>query len=244
MAEVRGGPMRPGSLPGQQPAALQEKEQAKVVQQPQPQQRPAAKISAQDAARLAQQAGFQRPQKKLRGLDLGDSSHSPIPVPDDEVDTEVWSPERLESAQRHMSLASTQLDEAARAPEGKDLGEAVAASAFLPTDDGVKRLQDLADRPAPDPTPMGDVTASVREMFGIPLADDTPLGHTLLATGLLVAGCADAVEVASGRLVQAKLAAGVQRVAERSNQAVGEAQKMSKGVSLEVNRQRTMVFKR
>jgi hypothetical protein len=193
MAEVRGGPMRPGSLPGQQPAALHDKEQAKVVQQ---QQRPPGKISAQDAARLAQQAGFQRAQKKLRGLDLGDSSRSPIPVPDDEVDTEAWSPERLESAQQHMSLAGTQLDEAAKAPEGKDLGEALAASTFMPTDDGVKRLQDLADRPAQEPVPMAEVTANVRSLFGIPLADDIPLGHALLVTGLVVAGEAGAVEVA------------------------------------------------
>jgi hypothetical protein len=240
MAEVRGGPMRPGSLPGQQPASLQDKEQAKVVQQ---QQRPPGKISAQDAARLAQQAGFQRGQKKpLRGLDLGDSSRSPIPVPDDELDTDAWSPERLESAQQHMALAGTQLDEAAAG--AKELAEALAASAFLPTDDGMKRLQDLAERPAPEAVAMGEVTANVRSLFGIALADDAPLGHALIVAGLVVAGEAGAVELAGGTLVEARLAGGVQKVAERSNQAVGEAQKMSKGVSLEVNRQRTMVFKR
>ena len=110
--EVRGpGTGIPGQVQTQQPKTLNEKEAAKL--QAQQGQRP---MSAQDAARIAQQAGFQRTQKKPgKGIDLGDSSRSPIPIPDDENDTELWSTERLESAQENLSMAGAQFG--ARPPE-------------------------------------------------------------------------------------------------------------------------------
>src|SRR5437867_11884265 len=95
-----------------QAPALQEKEAAKV------QQEQRARISAQDAARVAQQAGFQRTQKRS-ALAIGDSSHAPIPLPEDDVDPDAWSPEGLDGTQENLTLAGSQFGEVARA-EGNE----------------------------------------------------------------------------------------------------------------------------
>jgi hypothetical protein len=50
--------------------------------------------------------------------------------------------------------------------------------------------------------------------------------------------------VGEGSLNEKKLAKGLQKVTERGNQAVGEAQRMNKGIDRELNVQRTFVFKR
>lgn len=240
--EIRGGGTGiPGQVQTQQPKTLNEKEASKVQQQ-----NVQGKMSAQDAARIAQQAGFQRAQKKTgKGIDLGDSSRSPIPIPDDENDTELWTPERLESAQENLSMAGAQFAEVAQGGvDGPSIGEAVVASSFMPTEQGVEKLQLLADRPAPEPLPMDEVTTNVRAFFNIELGEDVPPGQKMLVTGLVVAGEAGSVEVNDGKVNEQRLAKGLQEVANRSNQAVGEAQKMSKGVSRELNLQRTFVFKR
>jgi len=242
-----GGSGGAGFVPGQiapqpqpQKPELSQVEKAKVAQQ---QGQP--KVSAQDAARIAQQAGFQRAQKKQgKGLDIGDSSRSPIPIPDDDEDTEVWSPEILDGAQEHLTLAGTQLGEAAKAGSPEAMGEAITGSSFMPTEDGVAKLQLLADRPPPEPLPLEEVTTSVKNLFNIDLGAGVPPGQKLLATGLVVAGEARSVQVDKGKINEQQLAGGVQKVTERSNHAVGEAQKMSRGVSRELNLQRTFVFKR
>jgi hypothetical protein len=248
MSEIRGGGGGAGYRPtglgsgqvGTRPS-LNEAEQAKIAQQ----QKPQGKVSAQDAARLAQQAGFQRAQKKAgKGFDIGDSSRAPIPIPDDELDLELWTPERLESAQQNLTMAGTQFGEIAKDGDPTPMGETLAASSHMPTEAGVAKLQLLADRPAPQPMALEEVTTSVRNLFNIELGEDVPPGQKMLATGLVVAGQAEAVQVEQGKINEQKLAGGLQKVAERSNQAVGEAQKMSKGVSRELNLQRTFVFKR
>ena len=196
----------------------------------------ARRIASQDAARIAQQAGFQRlGTSKKRGFDVGDSSRAPIPIPD-EQDEDVWTQERLDNAQENLALASAQFAEAARGPEaGGSLAEALAGSSFLPTEDGVSGLQGLAEQEPPPSVALEDVTTDVKRLFNIELKDEVPLGHKVLATGLVVAGEAGCVQVEEG---------GLQKVTERGNQAVGEAQKMSKGINRELNVQRTFVFKR
>src|SRR5690349_16354325 len=87
---------------------LNEKEAEKVKAEQTHQQ-----ISTNDAARAAQQAGFQRARRRGKRLDIGDSSHTPIPLPDDEVTDEAWSPERLEAAQDSLTMASAQFAEVA-----------------------------------------------------------------------------------------------------------------------------------
>ena len=204
------------------------------------------RIASQDAARIAQQAGFQRlgPSKKKRGFDVGDSSHAPIPIPD-EQDEDVWTQERLDKAQENLSLASAQFAEAARSPEaGGSLAEGLVGSSFLPTEGGVSGLQSLAGREPPAPMALEDVTTDVKRLFNIELKDEVPLGHKVLATGLVVAGEAGCVQVDQGGLNEQNLANGLQKVTERGNQAVGDAQKMSKGIGRELNVQRTFVFKR
>ncbi len=246
--EIRGGgPMRPGGpLPSQTTQTgkpgLHEAEAEKVKQQH------GQKISSQDAQRIAQQAGYQKAQKKQgKKFDVGDSSHSPIPIPDDEDDTDVWSPELLEDAQGNLALASAQFAEVAKGAqeaEGADLAQSIVGGSHLPTEEGLKKLQDLADRKAPEPIPLDEVTTNVKQLFNIELGEDVPVGHKLLAAGLVVGGEAGSVAVEEGKLDEKRLAGGLQKVADRSNQAVGEAQKMSKGVSRELNLQRTFVFKR
>lgn len=206
----------------------------------------AKRVASQDAARVAQQAGFQRlgPNKK-RNFDVGDSSRSPIPIPDDAEDTDVWTQERLDRAQENLTMASAQFAEAARSPEaGGSLAEAVVGSSFLPIDEDVAKLQALSERAPPEPQALEDVTTDVKRLFNIELKDEVPLGHKVLATGLVVAGEAGSVQVEEGGLNERTLANGLQKVTERGNHAVGEAQKMSKGINRELNVQRTFVFKR
>jgi hypothetical protein len=234
--EIRGGVLPAG------PATIQENEAERVAQQAQKQ-----KISQADQARIAQQAGFVKAQqkKKPKGFDIGDSSHSPIPLPEDDIDPEQWSAEKLDGAQQNLGLASAQFREvAAEESPNVDLAGSVVGSSFLPTEEDLADLEDLAKRPAPQPIPLEEVTTNVERLFHIKLDQDIPAGHKLLAAGLVAAGELGSVSVDKGRLDEKKLAAGIQKITEKSNQAVGEAQKMSKGIGRELNVQRTFVHKR
>ncbi len=220
---------------------LQQKEAEQAKQQAQQQ-----KIASTDQARIAQQAGFARAgRKKKKGLDIGDSSKAPIPLPDDELDNESWTAERLDNAQQTLGMASAQFEEVAKADRANsNLGETVVGSSFLPTEQGLAELEDLGKRPAPEPIPMDEVTTNVERLFAIKLDKEVPLGHKVLAAGLVAAGECGSVDVDKGKLNEKKLAAGVQKVTERSNQAVGEAQKNIKGIDRELNVQRTFVHRR
>ena len=228
-----------GGVVPQRADQLQQKEADQAKQQAQQ-----SKIASTDQARIAQQAGFSRAaRKKKKGLDIGDSSRAPIPLPDDDLDDESWTAGRLDDAQQTLGMASAQFEEVAKA-DGAEMGETVVGSSFLPTEDGLAELEDLAKRPAPEPIPMDEVTTNVERLFNIKLDAEVPLGHKVLAAGLVAAGESSSVDVDKGKLNEKKLAAGVQKVTERSNQAVGEAQKMNKGITTELNVQRTFVFKR
>ena len=107
---VKAGEVREplGPLPLQN---LQQKEADKVKKE-----QASKATSAADAARIASQAGFQRAQRKKGKLDVGDSSRAPIPLPDDDIDSEAWSAERLNGAQESLGLASAQFVAARMAP--------------------------------------------------------------------------------------------------------------------------------
>ncbi|MEO1172052.1 MAG: hypothetical protein AAFX94_08360 [Myxococcota bacterium] len=218
--------------------SLNQAESQKVKQQQ------SNRMSPADQARLASQAGFQKlgARKKGKGIDIGDASGAPIPLPADEVDPDEWSQEKLEGAQGNLSLAASQFEEIAE--EGGDIGEAVVGSSFLPTEDDVSRMQVLADREPPQPVEFEDVGTDVGRFFGIELDDTVPTGHKLLATGLVVAGESESVNVGENGADEAKLAAGVKKVAEKGNQAVSQAQMMNKGINQQVNYNRTFVVKR
>ena len=125
------------------------------------------------------------------------------------------------------------------------MAEALVGSSFLPTEQDVQRMEALAAREAPEPVPLDDAQSNVERLFNIPLGDEeVPVGHKVVAVGLVVAGETESVEVDKGGLNEQKLAGGVQKVTEKSNQAVGEAQRMSKGIHRELSVQRTFVFKR
>ncbi|OGR13137.1 MAG: hypothetical protein A2341_08550 [Deltaproteobacteria bacterium RIFOXYB12_FULL_58_9] len=224
-------------LPPPQVHSLQQKEAQKTKQQAQQ-----TKISQSDQARLAQQAGFSAQQKK-KGLNIGDSSKTPIPLPDDDVDPDSWTADMLEGAQSDLAMASTQLEDISKTKDA-EMGSTLVGSSFMPNEDGLADLQDLADRPPPQPMPLEEVTTSVERLFAIKLDDEVSVGHRILVAGLVAAGEASAVDFAGGKINEQKLAAGIQKVTERSNQSVGEAQKNIKGIDRELNVQRTFVFRR
>lgn len=201
------------------------------------------KLSPADQARLAAQAGFQRlgAHKKRRGKSVDDAGESYL-APDEQVDPDDWNQETLERAQTNLSLATAQFEEIAQ--EGGDIGEAVVGGSFLPTEGDVDRMQLLADREPPPPVELEDVNTDVKRFFDIEFGDGTPTGHKLLAAGLLVAGEGESVEVVEGATNEAKLAAGVKKVAEKGNQAVTQAQMMNKGINQQVNYNRTLIVKR
>jgi hypothetical protein len=228
------------SVVPQQAPSLEQKEAQKAKEQVLQQ-----RISSSDQARIAQQAGFSRAaRKKAKALDIGDSSRAPIPLPDDDVDNESWSSERLDTAQKSLGLATAQFEEIAEGEEAADIGEAVMGGSFSPTEQGVAQLEDLAQRSVPAAPTTSEMTANMERLFAIKLDEEVPIGHKLLAAGLVAAGESGWVSVDKGRLNANKLAAGIQKVTERSNQAVGEAQKNIKGIDRELNVQRTFVYKR
>ena len=211
-------------------------------------QKQAGRISSSDAARLASQAGFQRlgPKKQTK-FNVGDGSSQQFALPEDDVDPDSWSQEGLESAQGELTLAGAQFGELAKSMEAETtLGAAVIGSSFLPTDEDLDEMDVLARRPPP-PTPMLDeVSNSVSKLFGIELDDEVPIGHKLLAAGLVVAGETAAVQVDTEKrtLREQELAGGLEKVTRRGHQAVSEAQNMNKGVSEKLNLQRTFMYRR
>ncbi len=207
---------------------------------------PKGKITAQDAARIASQAGFKRlGAKKRKGFNVGSSADQENPLPEDELDLEAWSQEGLESAQGSLTLAGSQLGDIAKAgAEGVSMGAALVGGTYLPTEEDIAEMEDLAER-KPTPIPlMEEVSNSVNQLFGIELNEDVPVGHRVLATGLLVAGEQDAVEVENGQLNEGSLAGGVEKVTKRGNQAVDDAGRMNKGIDQEINRNRTFMYRR
>jgi hypothetical protein len=247
MVDKAGG-IKPGTVQPQQiiqqqqgPKSLQDKEAQQVKDQNQK-----ARISSADAARIASQAGFQRLKKKSdKGIDIGDSSGAPIPLPNDEIEDDAWSQERLDKAQENLTLATAQFGEVARGTEEATLGASIVGSSFMPTEDDLAKMQAIAGKAGQDPQPiMDEVSNSVGRLFGIELPEETPMGHKVLAAGLVVAGEQESVQVDKGKLDEKELAEGIEKVTKRGNQAVEEAQKMSKGINKELSVQRTFVFKR
>lgn len=239
------GPVGPKPSP-QQARPLDSKPDLNQAEAQKAKLQKAQRMSSTDAARLASQAGFQRLGPKSRkAFDIGDSSSQQYALPEDDVDPEAWSQERLESAQGSLSLASAQFGEVAAAPAEVSMAAAVVGSSYMPTEEDIAEMEDLAKRPAPHPIPMlEEVSNSVNMLFGIDLGDETPVGHKVLAAGLVVAGEPESVHVDKGKLAERQLADGVQKVTKRGNQAVGEAQKMNKGVNEKLNVQRTFMFRR
>ncbi len=237
---MKAGQIRPGFVPIQpQKGDLSTKEKAQT------QKSQTSKLNQQKAANLAGREGFQRSSsKKGKGINIGDSSRAPIPLPDDETNTEAWNQETLTGAQENLSMAAGHFDEVTKANDEVSMGASVVGASFLPTEKEIKIMQNLADRPAPEPIPMDEVTTNVELFFDIKLNEDVPLGHKVLAAGLVVAGESGSVKVKDGKIKEKDLADGVQKVSEKGNQAVGQAQRMNKGVDRELNLQRTFVFRR
>ena len=236
------GPIKPSKVQSQPLSNLQQKEGQQVKQQK------AQNLTSSDRARLASQAGFQKTNRKgakKGGLEIGDSSKAPIPLPDDDVDPDAWSQEALDGAQGSFALAGSQFGEIAEAGEaGASLGAAVVGSSYLPTEEDIAEMDDIAKR-GHEPVPMMDeVSVNSAKLFGIKFPEETPVGHKVLAVGLVVAGEQESVKVGDGALDEAKLAGGIEKVTKKGNQAVGEAQKMNKGINKELSVHRTFVFKR
>lgn len=237
---AKSGGVGPGGIKPQVPNVGQQ--QTQKTNQQRAQRKP-----ANDAQRVAQQAGFHRFNKtKRRAFDIGDSSQAPIPMPDDDVDPEVWTQEGLDSAQENLAMVGSQLEEVTKQTETEQasMAEGLASSSFLPTEGGVSKMQELAERPAPEPIPMEEVSNSVKKHFDLDLEETVPMGHRLVATGLVVAGESQAVQRDGDGLSEKSLSQGLQKVTTNGNEAVRRAKDMSSGVNREVSLNRTFMFKR
>lgn len=247
---VKSSGLPTGATPGQ--LQRMQQEQSEVVNKrdkQKAQQQTKEKLSSADAARLASQAGFQRMKKgeKKKGFDVGDGSSQQFSLPQEELDTEAWSQERLESAQGSLALANSQLGEVAgqAGAAATNMAATILAGAFSATEEDLAELEDLAERkPRHEIPSLEEISGSISNLFGIQLGEDVPVGHKVLAAGLVVAGEPSAIKVDKGKLGEPELAAGMQKVTKRGNQAVSDAQRMNKGVSQQLNLQRTFVFKR
>ncbi len=225
-----GGPL-PGQIKPQQLHQQVQQKKGEGLNKKEAQQakgQKAQKATSSDASRLASQAGFQRLKKQGRkgGFDIGDGGAQRYALPEEDTQPDAWSQERLEGAQGSLSLASSQFGQMAGA-EGASasLGAAVVGSSYMPTEEDLEEMEDLARRKPPKPLPMLDeMSHSVSALFGIELDDDVPIGHKVLAAGLVVAGEQESVSVDKGKLEEKSLADGIHKVTKRGNQAVGEAQ--------------------
>jgi hypothetical protein len=123
------------------------------------------------------------------------------------------------------------------------LGQALVENMFMPTEKGLERLQALKERePEPEPD-LKAVSAGLEKLFGVRTEGASP--HEIaLAVGLVVAGQKEGISGAEGELDRAGLLEGVRKVTEKGNQAVGQAQKMNKGIDEQLNVQRTFMFRR
>ncbi|MEE2960127.1 MAG: hypothetical protein VYA34_05235 [Myxococcota bacterium] len=196
------------------------------------------KLSGADAARIAEQAGFQK-EKKKRGLNLGDSSQAPIPLPEDEVNLELWDQRRLEALHESLGNIGSELGEA-KAGESDEIGGAILEGVFLPTEASNQKLEKITARVKErQDFSMDDeaVSASLGAM-GIEVKD-AGAGENLLRAGLLVSGQADKASLSGNELLNA-----ARQVVEDANGAVGQAQKMNKGIDLQLNMNRTFMFNR
>lgn len=225
------------------------------------------KVTAADAERMASQAGFVRSgaKKKGQGLDLGDASRGPIPLPEDDVDTSEWSNEGLTAAQSELLGHTVRLGRGKAKARG-GLKAAFAAivgglggeggahdDAEASEDDDAAtaerraRLQALVEQSPPAPPAMAALAKSVQTHFGIDIAG-APAGAALVATSLLVAGHAENVQVAAvpgaKELVADNLMDGLQRVVEEGRAATDDARRRTEGVSRAMALQRTFVPKR
>lgn len=239
--------IRPVRHSGVKAPTLNEREKAEV------QQKQSQALKGKDAARLAQQAGFQRVADRKKGKQIfGDSSQAPIPLPDDELDSEAWTQQGLESAEQALCSADVQLEQVLKevraGAEGRTLGTSFLESGFMPVEEDLEKLEALTKREAPlneeGHHMLRAMGESLENLFGIELGEQTSLMHQVMAAGLVVAGESDGVQPNESGLDEEKLASGVQAITNKSNKAVQKAKSMNQGIGKELSVHRTMVFKR
>lgn len=220
-------------------------EQAELLEAPAPR-----KNSAAEMERMVAQTGFARTGRKRngRGFDLEDNTQAPIPLPVDEVDQEAWGQQTLDDAQEQLTLQSRELkhltEEVANEGEGElgIFGKLIQRS-FGPTEEGVQKLQTLADATPAERPGMAQVNKSLQSLFGIRMGD-VPNGPAMVAAALVVAGMPDAVQPQGESLEANRLAGGMQKLVENSTGAVEDARSMSSGITKQLAVHRTFMFKR
>lgn len=222
----------------------------------------AKKVSAADAERMVSQAGFARSgaKKKGTGLELGDASRGPIPLPEDDVDTSEWSSEGLAEAQAQLLGHTVQLRRSRGRAKGGLSGAFAAIIGGDPASDDAgedgdatavterhAHLQALAAQTPPPPPAMAALAKSIQAQFGIDFTGSPP-GAALVAASLLVAGHPNDVQVAAApggkELVADALMQGLQRVVEEGHTAAEDARRRSEGVTKNLAMHRTFVPKR
>ncbi len=225
--------------------------------------------AAKNAGRLAQQAGFGRVHgARKRGVDLGDSANTPIPLPGDDVDPDAWEQQALDDAQAALSSSQGNLEEVlSELAAERPLGEALLGASFMPSEADLSRLQAIVGRlsddseqstddrdaagttdgrPSDDDSPfdLQTIAAQLGDGFGVELPDGASLGDAIVSAGIVVSGEAAALGADCGGASAQNIVASVRTVTKKCNQAVERAQKLNKGIGIELSQHRTMVFKR
>ena len=127
--------------------------------------------------------------------------------------------------------------------EGLGLGQSMVENMFMPTEKDLGRLQALKERESEEQPDLAQVGSGLEKLFGLKLEGASPQ-EIALAVGLVVAGEKESLGAPEGDLDRAGLLEGVRKVTEKGNQAVGQAQKMNKGIDEQLNVQRTFMFRR
>ena len=222
-------------IPQNKPTSLNEKERQQELKN-----KGKGKLSELDRARIASNAGFQKLGPKKKKFDIGDGSQLPYSLPEDDVDTEEWSQNTLSEAQGSMQLVASQMGEIGEAGSEVNMGAALVGSSFLPGEDN-DFLEELAKKSNPPPE-ITQMKQSIADL-GIDIPENESIGTSVLAAGLVVAGEKSSVVAKDGQLEKDTLAKGIQKTSDRANKALGEANRMNKGIGLQVAKHRTMFRK-
>ena len=214
-----------------------------------------------EAEALASQSGFVRAGKKRRSIDMGDSSESAIPLPQDDLEGIELDHSGLEGAEGALLRHTHALARGRARREGKQgllalwqaiIGDQGEDENDDDGDDEERRadralaLQQLQSEPPPDAEGLATLRESMQAHFGVDMAE-APVGPQLMAASLLVAGMQQDVQAAPGSAegVDAqRLFDGASRMIDAGRQAAEDARTRAETTAKHIALQRTFVPKR
>lgn len=255
-------------IPTNTPSELRQSTPTSVPNKTTPQK---TSVTPNDAARVASQAGFERggmQPLKQKAFNAGDYSQQSIQLdPSDLGSGEAWSLENLGKANSSILLHTSAFSALAAAcrqrlqrrknpaaqQEGNEeaplvtdesFGGAIIGSQFLPTEEGVADLQNLAaqiSQPEVKTPSLAGMSSDLKLATGVQLPENTAVALKAMSASLVVAGYAEAVQNSDGQLNEEALALGVKQAFEGVKNAMGEGLQMLRGIELNLKMPRTFV---